>query len=125
MSRYIVSGKTNTELIQNIQFELGKVSQMAEGADALKKGLRVMATRTTSTVYLNGGSGPMWLGISLALSAPGTYGARLQIGAGYVARGDASANKYFFLMGIVNPGEQYILTATGGANIGYWMEYGF
>lgn len=85
----------------------------------------VQATRTTSTVYTNNGTGPMYIGISLALSTPGAEGAHLQVGGTDVAHGDANANVHFFIMGIANAGEEYLLTATGGAHIDHWMEYGF
>lgn len=84
----------------------------------------VAATRTTSTLYTNNGSGPMWIGISLSLSAPGANGAHLQIGGLDVAHADAAPNIHFFIMGVANPGSNYLLTATGGAHIEHWCEYG-
>lgn len=124
--RMIITGATLTAQVQDIQFELSKVNQVGESTDILQKGTRVMAPgRATSLYYFNSGSGPMFIGISLALSAPGVLGAQLQIGGATVARGDNVANKYFYLMGIAQAGEQCILTATGGVHIGYWMEYGF
>lgn len=124
LNRLIVTGQNLTALVDNIRFELSRLQQ-TELTDIVQKGNRVMATRTTSTVYENHGSGPMWVGISLALSAPGALGAQLQIGGVTVARGDNVANKYFYLMGIVQPTERYLLTATGGVNVGQWVEFGF
>ena len=82
------------------------------------------AGRTTSTVYTNNGSGPMWVMISLALSSVVADGAHLQVGGVDVAHGDANPNIHFFIAGIANPGSSYLLTATGGVHIEHWTEYG-
>lgn len=81
--------------------------------------------RTTSTPYTNLGSGPMYIGISLALSAPGAQGAHLIINGQDVAHADGVADTHLFIMGIANAGETYLLTASGGAHIEHWVEYGF
>jgi len=90
-------------------------------------GVRVDSTgaRATSQTYTNNGSGPMWVGISLSLSLPAADGAHLEVSGVHIAHGDGAANVHFFLMGVVNPTEQYLLTATGGAHIDHWIEYGF
>lgn len=92
----------------------------------LKPGvLSTPAGRTTSQTYTNNGSGPLFVGISLALSLPAADGAHFQVNGVDIAHGDGPANDHFFLLGIVNPGGQYLLTATGGAHIEHWYEYGF
>ena len=67
----------------------------------------------------------MWIGISVCLSLPAANGAQLQIGGTTVARGDGGAAVRFFIGGIANPTEEYLLTASGGAYIEHWVEYGF
>lgn len=109
--------------------EAGTATDVARGdhVHRILPGTRGMmsGSRTTSTIYTNNGSGPMYIGISMSLSAPGANGAHLQIGGTDVAHCDGGIGVDFFLMGIANPGEEYLLTATGGVNIDHWMEYAF
>ena len=104
----------------------GLQSNVARGdhVHIVPHGVNTQPARTTSVVYTNNGSGPMWVMISLALSLPAADGAHLQVGGVDVAHGDGPVNDHFFIAGIVNPGSSYLLTATGGANIGNWTEYG-
>lgn len=85
----------------------------------------VTGSRTTSVLYTNNNSGPMWVSISAAMSSPPADGMHLTINLTDVAHVDGAPDVHLFLMGIVNPGEYYLLTASGGVNIGHWTEYHF
>jgi hypothetical protein len=127
LQRIILFGKTTTDLLNNIQFELSKINSTVRvtGTTYIGTNFAAAANRTKSTLYTNNGVGPMLIGISLSLSSPGTQGAKIQVGGVDVVRVDGTADKYFFIMGIANPGQQYLLTATGGVDIKCWNEYGF
>ncbi len=115
-----VSWLTSTAGIQSAAAAEDHVHLLPVGTNAA-----VAGARTTSQTYTNNGTGPMFIMISLALSLPAADGAHLEIGGVDVAHGDGPANVHFFIMGIANPNQEYLLTATGGANIQHWTEYSF
>lgn len=82
--------------------------------------------RTTSVVYTNNGSGPMYVGVSAALASNSTYGIHMVVDGIHVAHQDAKFNAgHFFIGGFVPPGGQYWLTATAAVDIAHWVEYGY
>lgn len=107
----------------------GNTNQIARAdhVHRLKPGVNnsVTGSRTTSVFYTNLGSGPMWIGISASMSAPAADGMHLIVNGIHVAHVDANADVHQFLMGVADPGDSYLLTCSGGANIFHWVEYSF